>query len=120
MATSARTVQSPEGSAASGRWDATRMREAASSSSDRALALTESTAAGLTEEEAQLRLEKFGPNEIAAHRPESWAMRLFHALRNPLVILLATLAAVSLATGDARAATVMVLMISLGVALRRP
>jgi Mg2+-importing ATPase len=117
MTTATRIVLSADGGAP-GRWDATRMREAATSSCEQSLTLTESAITGLTEEEAQLRLEKYGPNEIAAHRPESWAMRLFHALRNPLVVLLATLAAVSFATGDARAATVMILMIILGVALR--
>ena len=118
MTTATRIVLSADGGGAPARWDATRMREAASSSCDHALTLAESVITGLTEEEAQLRLEKYGPNEIAAHRPESWAMRLYHALRNPLVVLLATLAAVSFATGDARAATVMILMIILGVALR--
>jgi Mg2+-importing ATPase len=39
-------------------------------------------------------------------------------IRNPLVILLATLSAVSFATGDARAGTVMVGMVVLSVALR--
>jgi Mg2+-importing ATPase len=43
---------------------------------------------------------------------------LLHTLRNPLVILLAILAIVSVATGDLRAATVMTLMIVLGVGLR--
>src|SRR5580704_4002941 len=118
MTTATRTEKPADSSVVSARWDATRMREAAAGTCENVLRLAESAPSGLTEEEAQLRLEKYGPNEIAAHRAESWAMRLFHALRNPLVVLLATLAAVSLATGDARAATVMVLMIILGVALR--
>jgi Mg2+-importing ATPase len=118
MTTANRIEKPADSSVVSARWDASRMREAAAATCENVLRLAESAPSGLTEEEAQLRLEKYGPNEIAAHRAESWAMRLFHALRNPLVVLLATLAAVSLATGDARAATVMVLMIILGVALR--
>ncbi len=94
------------------------MREAAATNCEGALRLCSSEPAGLTEAEALKRLETYGPNEIAAHRPDPWGLRLFHALRNPLVILLATLAVVSLVTGDARAATVMTLMIILGVALR--
>ncbi len=94
------------------------MREAGASERDHALRMTHASADGLTEVEARQRLERFGPNEIAAHRPDSWVTRLWHALRNPLVALLAALAVISLLTGDARAATVMTLMIILGVALR--
>jgi Mg2+-importing ATPase len=43
---------------------------------------------------------------------------LWRAVRNPLVILLAVLAAVSFATGDARAAIMMLLMIALSVGLK--
>ena len=40
------------------------------------------------------------------------------SLRNPLVILLSALAAISFATGDVRAGTVMCLMVVLGVLLK--
>jgi P-type Mg2+ transporter len=99
-------------------WDAARLLETARGDAARALELCRSASGGLTQAEADQRLTTFGPNEIAAHKPEGWSIRLFHALRNPLVILLAVLAAVSLATGDLRAATVMTLMIILGVTLR--
>jgi P-type Mg2+ transporter len=99
-------------------WDAARLLQAARGDAPNALTLCDSAGTGLTQTEADHRLELHGPNEIAAHRPEGWPIRLFHALRNPLVILLAVLAAVSLATGDLRAATVMTLMIVLGVGLR--
>jgi len=99
-------------------WDAGRLLETARCDAASALKLCQSASEGLTQTEAEQRLTTFGPNEIAAHKPEGWYIRLFHALRNPLVILLAVLAAVSLATGDLRAATVMTLMIILGVTLR--
>jgi Mg2+-importing ATPase len=73
---------------------------------------------GLTQLEAERRLEQHGPNEVAQEREHGWAWRLLMACRNPLVILLAILAAVSLATGDVRATTVMALMVLLGVGLR--
>ena len=44
-----------------------------------------------------------------------WPWRLLTAARNPLVILLVVLAGISFATGDARAGTVMALMVILGV-----
>ncbi|HEX4574790.1 MAG TPA: magnesium-translocating P-type ATPase [Gemmatimonadales bacterium] len=100
------------------RWDSTRVQEAANAPREDALRLCSAVAEGLTQAEAERRLAVYGPNEIATERPVEWPLRLLHALRNPLVILLAVLAAVSLATGDARAAVVMTLMIVLGVSLR--
>ena len=46
--------------------------------------------------------------------------RLVHAVKNPLVLLLLVLAGVSAATGDLRAATVIGIMIVIGVAAERP
>jgi Mg2+-importing ATPase len=74
--------------------------------------------AGLSEEEAEKRLDQFGLNEVAAEKQHTWVHRLFTASRNPLVILLTVLAAVSYATGDFRAGTVMLLMVILGLSLR--
>src|ERR1700692_3965195 len=76
------------------------------------------TAQGLTQTEAQERARTTGPNEVAQERREGWPVRLLKIIRNPLVILLATLSAGSFATGDARAGTVMAGMVVLSVALR--
>jgi Mg2+-importing ATPase len=73
---------------------------------------------GLTQEEVEARLEETGPNVVASETHHSWLFRVYTAIRNPLVILLSILAVVSFATGDARAGTVMVLMVILGVSLR--
>jgi Mg2+-importing ATPase len=73
---------------------------------------------GLSEDEAARRLAESGPNIVAASKHRGWLWRLFTATRNPLVILLTVLAAISFATGDARAGTVMTLMVILGVLLR--
>ncbi len=74
--------------------------------------------AGLNEEEAERKLDQYGPNEVAAEKEHTWVHRLFAAARNPLVILLTVLATVSYATGDLRAGTVMLLMVVLGLGLR--
>ena len=74
--------------------------------------------AGLSEEEAERRLDQYGPNEIAEEKARTWVHRLFTASRNPLVILLTVLATISYATGDFRAGTVMLLMVILGLSLR--
>jgi Mg2+-importing ATPase len=73
---------------------------------------------GLTQVEAEERARTTGPNEIAQERKQGWPVRLLKILRNPLVILLTVLSAVSFATGDARAGTVMAAMVALSVALR--
>lgn len=74
--------------------------------------------AGLSEEEAEKRLDQFGPNEVAAEKERTWIHRLFTAARNPLVILLTVLATISYVTGDFRAGTIMLLMVILGLSLR--
>jgi Mg2+-importing ATPase len=76
------------------------------------------TKAGLSEEEAERRLDQYGPNEIAEEKTRTWVHRLFTASRNPLVILLMVLATISYATGDLRAGSVMLLMVILGLGLR--
>ncbi len=73
---------------------------------------------GLTQAEAEERSRAEGPNEIAQERKQGWPIRLLRIMRNPLVILLSTLSAVSFITGDARAGYVMALMVCLSVGLR--
>jgi Mg2+-importing ATPase len=76
------------------------------------------TPAGLTQAEAEERERTTGPNEVAQERRQGWFVRLLMIMRNPLVILLGALSAVSFATGDARAGTVMAAMVVLSVTLR--
>src|SRR5262249_33094881 len=92
--------------------------EAARCEPDEACRKLETTLEGLTQAQAEERLGRHGPNEGAREREHGWTWRLLMAARNPLVILLTVLAAVALATEDYRAATVMALMVALGVGLR--
>jgi Mg2+-importing ATPase len=73
---------------------------------------------GLTAREADARLAEHGQNVLARDRRPGFFKLLWRALLNPLVILLAALAAVSFATGDPRSAVMMLLMIALSVTLR--
>lgn len=73
---------------------------------------------GLTQADVEERLESNGPNEVTAEVKHGWLWRLMISLRNPLVVLLGALAAISFATGDFRAGTVMSLMVVLGVLLK--
>ncbi len=76
------------------------------------------TVEGLTEEEAENRLNHYGSNEVAKEKRQSPLARLWDNVRNPLVILLLVLALVSYLTGDLRAMGVMIVMVVLGVVLR--
>ena len=78
----------------------------------------ETTREGLTIAEAERRLTISGPNVLAADRRGGFGTLLWHAVLNPLVVLLAILAMISFATGDVRAGTVMSVMIALGVGLK--
>src|SRR3989304_137055 len=93
--------------------------EVAQSSPEAVLSRLQTSENGLSEEEAERRLEEYGPN-VVAQEQRLGLIRLFtHACMNPLVILLLLLAAVSFLVGnDYRAGTVMVIMVVLGVWLR--
>lgn len=94
------------------------MLRAARESSDELLARLNSKAEGLSDLQAELRLAKVGPNQIAHEKPVSWVIQLLKTFRNPLVFLLATLAVLSLLTGDSKAAVIITAMILFSVFLR--
>lgn len=73
---------------------------------------------GLTTVEVNERRATAGPNVLASERRASVVALICHAVVNPLVILMSVLAAVSFASGDPRAAAVMLAMLLLGVGLR--
>ena len=73
---------------------------------------------GLSQTEAAERARKYGPNEFLGGRRQHWTIRLWKLVRNPLVILLSALSAISFATGDARAGAVMAGMVVLSAGLR--
>ncbi len=81
-------------------------------------ALLKTRPGGLTAEEARIRLVEQGPNVLAKDRHASLAKLFWRAVLNPLVLLLAALAAISFATGDPRAAVVMIVMIIMSVGLK--
>jgi len=97
-------------------------RDAAVKESLEVLQALGSGPAGLTEEEAAARLERYGPNEVGREKHEGWLQRLYVAVRNPLVILLSVLAILTFATAETKSDNigggVMVAMVVLGVSLR--
>src|ERR1700722_10993096 len=92
--------------------------DAARKDSESLLRDLRSSPGGLTQAEALERARATGPNEVAQERKQGWPLRLLKMIRNPLVILLTVLSAISFATGDARAGSVMAIMVALSVGLR--
>jgi len=78
----------------------------------------DTTTHGLSAAEAEARLERFGPNEVAKEKRQSVLMRLWDNIKNPLVILLSVLGIVSYLTGDLRATVMILIMVLLGIVLR--
>ena len=58
----------------------------------------ESSSRGLSEKEAEDRLEIFGLNEVKHNKQETWITQLSKAFINPFVVVLMLLAAVSFIT----------------------
>jgi Mg2+-importing ATPase len=98
------------------------IRDAATKDISEVLSLLISSPNGLTEEEAGARLEDFGPNEVAAEKKHGWLFRLWMAVRNPLVVLLAIIATISFITAsdasDYIGGIIMVSMMLLAISLR--
>jgi len=78
----------------------------------------ESRLDGLSQAEADSRLNQYGLNEIAREKHQSALMRLLSNVKNPLVLLLTALGVLSFLTGDLRATAVIFVMVVLGVVLR--
>lgn len=73
---------------------------------------------GLSDSQFKFRLYEYGLNEIAHEKPSRWYIQLLKTFQNPLAILLIVLAIISLATGDAKAATIITIMVIFSVILR--
>jgi Mg2+-importing ATPase len=72
---------------------------------------------GLTPQEAQARLDQFGPNEPAATKHHSFLSDLLHVFMNPLTLILVIAAIVSAFTGDAVDAGIMGVIVLLSGAI---
>jgi Mg2+-importing ATPase len=97
---------------------APRLLDAARLPAPAALGLLQSGPQGLSQEQAEQRLEEYGPNVVAPEKRHTWIPLLRHALLNPLVVLLLILATISTLTKEFKAAVVMGAMVVLGVVLR--
>jgi Mg2+-importing ATPase len=101
-----------------GAHDSVQLLETARTDTDAVLKELGSQLSGLSDAEADSRLKQFGTNEIARQKRQSALMRLLSNIKNPLVLLLLALGALSFLTGDLRATVVIFVMVVLGVVLR--
>src|SRR5579862_4724137 len=75
------------------------------------------TQAGLTSDEAKERLERFGPNEPASAQHRSMFHDLWHALTNPLVLILIMAAIVAAFLGERVDATIIGVIVLLSTVI---
>src|SRR5471032_1155876 len=105
-------------SGGSGAHDSAQLLKQARAETDTVLQELGSQLGGLSQAEADSRLKQVGTNEIAREKRQSALMRLLGNIKNPLVLLLLALGALSYLTGDLRATAVIFVMVILGVVLR--
>ncbi|HYA79803.1 MAG TPA: cation-transporting P-type ATPase, partial [Methylocystis sp.] len=79
---------------------------AASMDEDEVLALVSSRLEGLDEQEALTRLAVFGPNVVSRNGAPTLAMEFWDRAKNPLNLLLLSLAAFSYLLGDLHSAII--------------
>ena len=70
---------------------------------------------GLTESDVQERLQTVGRNVVAHERATPWPLMLLHNARNPFILVLVVLGAVSYATGDLKGAPTTVYVFQKGL-----
>ena len=72
---------------------------------------------GLSAEEAEERLSRFGPNELTSRRRLNVAVDIWRRLKSPLVVQLLVIALVSAAIGEMAASIIVGAMIALSIGL---
>lgn len=96
----------------------TRLIQAAQLDSTALFAQLNSSASGLTEQQAISRQKQVGLNEVAHEKPLTWWQHLWYCYRNPFNILLTLLALVAFFTDDLTGASIISVMVVLSTLLR--
>jgi P-type Mg2+ transporter len=79
--------------------------------------VSEELSKGLTAQEAEARLSEFGPNEPAEAKHGSFLSDLWHALTNPLVLILVIAATVSAFLGERTDAAIIAAIVLLSITI---
>jgi Mg2+-importing ATPase len=91
--------------------------EVCSAPASQAMQIMDSNERGLSTEEAEQRLEKYGRNEITQTRRLNFLQDILRRLKSPLVIQLIVIAVVSSIIGELKSAVMVCVMIVLSVGL---
>src|SRR5712692_3003769 len=84
---------------------------------DQLFRLLESSPAGLTQREAEIRLKTYGPNVLAQSKKRNAIVRFLFYFRSPLVIILILAGAVSAFFGDIGGASIVFFIVLVSVFL---
>lgn len=82
-----------------------------------AVQILATTLNGLSSEEAERRLDEYGPNKLSRAQHMGFAADMLHRLSSPLVVQLLVISAVSAVIGEAKSAIIVGAMILLSVGL---
>ena len=82
-----------------------------------ALKALQTDALGLTTEEAERRLDEYGPNEMAHARRRGFFADMLERCKSPLVVQLLVIAIVSAAIGEAKSTVIVSAMVFLSIGL---
>jgi P-type Mg2+ transporter len=83
-----------------------------------ALQILNTSERGLSQEEVNARIEKYGLNEIAHEKPPSWYVLLLKNFTNPFIAVLIILATVSYFIGEMDAVIIIGVMVAISVIMR--
>jgi Mg2+-importing ATPase len=97
-------------------WSSLTLASAAALAADDVLGRLESSAAGLSHDQASARLAEVGANALRSHGARPLAV-LVRQLRNPLLVLLVAAALTSFTVGERTSALIILLIICLSVGL---
>jgi Mg2+-importing ATPase len=94
-----------------------RLLEVCCNQSDNALLMMKTREEGLNDSEVETLRAEWGSNDLGQKKKHGFVMEILTRCKNPLVIQLLVIAAISLATGDPASATIVGLMVVISVGL---
>ena len=92
--------------------------EVATTDVQSALAFLETTPNGLSEKEAERRIDIHGKNEVAHEKPPAWYIQLLLSFKNPFIFVLLALGILSFFTDDMKGTIVVTVMVVLSATIR--
>lgn len=92
--------------------------EVATRDVESALAFLETTPNGISEKEAERRIDTHGRNEVAHEKPPAWYLQLLLSFKNPFIFVLLALGVLSFFTDDMKGTIVVTVMVVLSAFIR--